>query len=144
MRCLSRCQAANFAAPAIARPVERWDLRPFAGMLTVLTAEQARRTQLQSKGYVGCASTQRVSLGQATEFDDASMREVKIEGGAAVLVHRHQGEFFVTSPACGHYGALLRKGISSAGGRRQNQPELSLKDVTPELYDPFFITLQSL
>lgn len=45
------------------------------------------------------------------------MREVKIEGGAAVLVHRHQGEFFVTSPACGHYGAPLRKGISSAGGR---------------------------
>lgn len=86
-------------------------------MLTVLTAEQARRTQLQSKGYVGCASTQRVSLGQATEFEDASMREVKIEGGAAVLVHRHQGEFFVTSPACGHYGAPLRKGISSAGGR---------------------------
>lgn len=87
-------------------------------MLTVaLTAEQARRTQLQSQGCVGCASTQRVSLGQATEFEDASMREVKIEGGAAVLVHRHQGEFFVTSPACGHYGAPLRKGISSAGGR---------------------------
>ncbi|CAE7938167.1 AIFM3, partial [Symbiodinium sp. KB8] len=87
-------------------------------MLTVaLTAEQARRTQLQSQGCVGCASTQRVSLGQATEFEDASMREVKIEGGAVVLVHRHQGEFFVTSPACGHYGAPLRKGISSAGGR---------------------------
>ncbi|OLQ14765.1 Apoptosis-inducing factor 3 [Symbiodinium microadriaticum] len=118
MRCLSRCQAATFAAPAIARPVERWDLRPFAAMLTVaLTAEQARRTQLQSQGCVGCASTQRVSLGQATEFEDASMREVKIEGGAVVLVHRHQGEFFVTSPACGHYGAPLRKGISSAGGR---------------------------
>jgi len=87
-------------------------------MLTVaFTAEQARRTKVQSHGCVGCASTQRVSLGQVTEFEDASMREVKIEGGAAVLVHRHQGEFFVTSPACGHYGAPLRKGISSAGGR---------------------------
>eukprot|EP00439_Symbiodinium_sp_Y106_P005207 s4301_g1.t1 len=118
MRCLSRCQAANFAAPAIARPVERWDVRPLAAMLTVaFTAEQARRTKVQSHGCVGCASTQRVSLGQVTEFEDASMREVKIEGGAAVLVHRHQGEFFVTSPACGHYGAPLRKGISSAGGR---------------------------
>ena len=139
MRCLSRCQAANFAAPAIARPVERWDVRPLAAMLTVaFAAEQARRTKVQSHGCVGCASTQRVSLGQVTEFEDASMREVKIEGGAAVLVHRHQGEFFVTSPACGHYGAPLRKGISSAGGR-----DFLLKDATPELR-PLFISLQTL
>eukprot|EP00438_Fugacium_kawagutii_P015044 Skav225177 [mRNA] locus=scaffold1095:375061:388472:- [translate_table: standard] len=46
-----------------------------------------------------------------------SLEEVKLEGGSAVLVHRHQGEFFVTSPACSHYGAPLRKGVSTAGGR---------------------------
>ena len=117
MRCLfQRCQVAGIAhVPALARPaLERWDVRPLAAVLTLaLTAEQARRAQ----GKVGCASTQRISLGQVTEFEEASMREVKMEGGGAVLVHRHQGEFFVTSPACAHYGAPLRKGISSAGGR---------------------------
>ena len=44
------------------------------------------------------------------------LQEVKLESGSAVLVHRH-GDFYVTSPACSHYGAPLRKGVSSAGGR---------------------------
>ncbi|CAE8660198.1 unnamed protein product, partial [Polarella glacialis] len=46
------------------------------------------------------------------------MREVKLsEDGGCVLVHRHGGEFFVTSPSCAHFGAKLMKGVSSAGGR---------------------------
>ena len=44
------------------------------------------------------------------------LQEVKLESGSAILVHRH-GDFYVTSPACSHYGAPLRKGVSSAGGR---------------------------
>lgn len=89
----------------------RWDLRPLAVMLTAaMGVEHARGTST-------CSSTQRVSLGKVSEFEEASMKEVKLEGGSAVLVHRHQGEFFVTSPACSHYGAPLRKGVSSSGGR---------------------------
>lgn len=48
------------------------------------------------------------------------MREVPLaetEGHGVVLVHRHGGEFFATSPSCAHYGAQLKKGVSSAGGR---------------------------
>ncbi|CAE7757133.1 AIFM3 [Symbiodinium pilosum] len=122
-RLVQRCETVGVArlptalAPQI--PIERWDVRPLAAMLTAasavaaVAAEQTRR----SHSKLSCASTQRVSLGPITDFEEASMREVKMEGGGAVLVHRHQGEFFVTSPACGHYGAPLRKGVSSAGGR---------------------------
>ncbi|CAJ1378880.1 unnamed protein product [Effrenium voratum] len=89
----------------------RYDLRPLAVMATVAaTVEQHRRSHL-------CASTQQVGLGKAAEFEEGTMTEVKLEGGSAVLVHRHQGEFFVTSPSCAHYGAPLKKGVSSAGGR---------------------------
>lgn len=48
------------------------------------------------------------------------MREVSVgeeDSKAKVLVHRHAGEFFVTSPSCSHYGAALHKGVSAAGGR---------------------------
>jgi len=65
---------------------------------------------------INCSATQRVSLGKVSDYEEASMKEVKLESGSAVLVHRH-GDFYVTSPACSHYGAPLRKGVSSAGGR---------------------------
>lgn len=61
------------------------------------------------------------------------MKEVKLDGGSALLVHRHQGQFYVTSPACSHYGAPLRKGVSSAGGRGNAAPT-----VTCPLHDACF------
>ena len=58
---------------------------------------------------------------------------MKLESGSALLVHRHQGQFYVTSPACSHYGAPLRKGVSSAGGRGNAAPT-----VTCPLHDACF------
>jgi len=51
------------------------------------------------------------------------MKEVPIgseESKAKVLVHRHAGKFYVSSPACSHYGAPLKSGVSTAGGRGGN------------------------
>jgi len=48
------------------------------------------------------------------------MQEVPLaegEGVPVVLLHRHTGTFYATSPACSHYGAALRKGVTSSGGR---------------------------
>lgn len=61
----------------------RWDLRPLAVMLTAaMGVEHARGTST-------CSSTQRVSLGKVSEFEEASMKEVKLEGGSAVLLGVH-------------------------------------------------------
>jgi len=48
------------------------------------------------------------------------MREVPLteqENATTVLVHLHGGTFYATSPACSHYGAALRKGVTTSGGR---------------------------
>ena len=66
-----------------------------------------------------CASLKRVSLGRASDFEDGSMQQVVVgpEGTSSVLLHRHQGSFYATSPFCSHYGAPLKKGVSAGGGR---------------------------
>lgn len=48
------------------------------------------------------------------------MLEVAVGSGeqaAKVLLHRHGGAFYATSPLCSHYGAPLRKGVTTAGGK---------------------------
>mmetsp|Transcript_59037 Transcript_59037/g.93381 ORF Transcript_59037/g.93381 Transcript_59037/m.93381 type:complete len:625 (+) Transcript_59037:47-1921(+) len=120
---------ASWSGGAVDVPVERWDFRPLAVMLTaVVSFTQQKQTSQSSR----CSSTQRVSLGKVSDFEEAGMKEVKLDGGSAVLVHRHQGQFYVTSPACSHYGAPLRKGVSSAGGRQ------SAPTVTCPLHDACF------
>eukprot|EP00443_Scrippsiella_acuminata_P096338 CAMPEP_0115647620 /NCGR_PEP_ID=MMETSP0272-20121206/39546_1 /TAXON_ID=71861 /ORGANISM="Scrippsiella trochoidea, Strain CCMP3099" /LENGTH=950 /DNA_ID=CAMNT_0003085197 /DNA_START=1 /DNA_END=2848 /DNA_ORIENTATION=- len=94
----------------------------FAAAAAAAAAAASVAASWSGSGPVACASakTRRVPLGKVEEFEDGSMREVPVgeEGSkAAVLVHRHAGAFYVTSPACSHYGAPLKKGVSSAGGR---------------------------
>ncbi|CAL1155388.1 unnamed protein product [Cladocopium goreaui] len=111
-------------------PTMRWDVRPLAVTLTAVVSFTAG-----SHGWSqsSCSTTQRVSLGKVSDFEEAGMKEVKLDGGSALLVHRHQGQFYVTSPACSHYGAPLRKGVSSAGGRGNAAPT-----VTCPLHDACF------
>merc|ERR1711988_508455 len=48
------------------------------------------------------------------------MKEVRIgpEGSKTmVLVHKHLGQFYATSPACGYCGAPLKRGVSTVGGK---------------------------
>lgn len=60
--------------PAVA--LRRWDFRPLAMLTaTVVSLEQARSSR---------CSTQKVSLGKVSDFEEASMQEVKLEGGSAV------------------------------------------------------------
>lgn len=68
-------------------------------------------------------------LGKANDFDDGTMREIEVgpEGSGdktVVLVHRHSGTFYATSPACSHYGGALRKGVTS-GGKKGGPPTVS-------------------
>lgn len=45
------------------------------------------------------------------------MQEVHVgpeDGKAVVLLHRHNGEFYATSPTCCHYNMPLRKGVTTA------------------------------
>mmetsp|Transcript_85744 Transcript_85744/g.227864 ORF Transcript_85744/g.227864 Transcript_85744/m.227864 type:complete len:635 (-) Transcript_85744:82-1986(-) len=92
-----------------------------AGLLAAVAgAELLRASNKQGPRPASCAATQRVCVGKAADFEEGAMREVKLseqENAAAVLVHLHQGTFYATSPACSHYGAPLRKGVSTAGGR---------------------------
>jgi len=74
----------------------------------------------QSKSASSCSTVEWVKLGESTEFEDGTMREIVVGGEgskAAVLVHRLQGTVYVSSTKCSHYGAPLKKGISAAGGR---------------------------
>jgi len=71
-------------------------------------------------GPVGCASFECVAVGRVEDFKEGTMQEVPLtdgEGAATVLLHRHAGTFYATSPACSHYGAPLRKGVTTSGGR---------------------------
>lgn len=73
-----------------------------------------------SGGASLCESFERVALGKVADYEDGSMSEVSVgpEGSKAmVLLHRHAGKFYATSPACSHYGAPLKKGVSAGGGR---------------------------
>jgi len=45
------------------------------------------------------------------------MREVPVSEEAAVLLHKHGGQFYATAPMCSHYNAPLRKGVTSSGGK---------------------------
>eukprot|EP00931_Biecheleriopsis_adriatica_P039361 TRINITY_DN22511_c0_g1_i1.p1 TRINITY_DN22511_c0_g1~~TRINITY_DN22511_c0_g1_i1.p1 ORF type:complete len:661 (+),score=147.72 TRINITY_DN22511_c0_g1_i1:90-1985(+) len=112
---LSACTLSAMPLPGkSARAEER---RPLAAILAAAAAAlAAERVSRASQ----CASTQRVRLGKAADFQEATMREVKLsdeEGCGVVLVHRHGGEFFATSPSCAHYGAKLNKGVTTAGGK---------------------------
>lgn len=91
----------------------------------------------RGQGPAACESTKKIELGKADEFEEGTMREVQVgpEGSkTAVLVHRHNGVFYATSPACSHYGAALKKGVSSAG-RLGGPPTVScpLHDATFDL-----------
>eukprot|EP00933_Yihiella_yeosuensis_P038013 TRINITY_DN3199_c3_g1_i1.p1 TRINITY_DN3199_c3_g1~~TRINITY_DN3199_c3_g1_i1.p1 ORF type:complete len:635 (-),score=150.47 TRINITY_DN3199_c3_g1_i1:114-2018(-) len=86
----------------------------------VAAAAAASSQSRSERSSLFCASTQRVSLGKVSEFEEGGMREVKVgeqEGAGCVLVHKHAGACYVTSPSCAHYGAPLKKGVSAAGGR---------------------------
>lgn len=88
-------------------------------------------------GTTECAGTQRVRLGAVEDFELGAMQEVPVGpdgGGASVLVHRHGAGFYATSSVCSHYGAPLKKGVSSAG-RKGGAPTVScpLHDATFDL-----------
>mmetsp|Transcript_91000 Transcript_91000/g.199350 ORF Transcript_91000/g.199350 Transcript_91000/m.199350 type:complete len:632 (+) Transcript_91000:62-1957(+) len=73
-------------------------------------------------GTVACSGkTRRVEVCKVGDLDDGSMKEINLGEAngkqVAVLVHRHAGNFYTTSPACSHYGAPLKKGVSTAGGK---------------------------
>eukprot|EP00927_Polykrikos_kofoidii_P079472 TRINITY_DN76256_c0_g1_i1.p1 TRINITY_DN76256_c0_g1~~TRINITY_DN76256_c0_g1_i1.p1 ORF type:complete len:646 (+),score=128.61 TRINITY_DN76256_c0_g1_i1:83-2020(+) len=80
--------------------------------LLVMTENQRQATK--------CDVSQKVALCKASELEDGTMREIMVgpEGSkAVVLLHRHAGTFYATSPSCSHYGAPLKKGVTSAGGK---------------------------
>lgn len=90
-----------------------WVLSATGGV--ALAAAEGRRTSSSS-----CSTTQRVNVGKAEDFAEGEMREVAAgpEGSkATVLMHKHNGIIYATSPACSHYGAALRKGVTASGGR---------------------------
>jgi len=77
-------------------------------------------SDVQRQRNARCESVKRVTLGKTEDFADGTMKEVEVgpEGTkTVVLVHRHAGTVYATSPACSHYGAPLRKGVTTAGGR---------------------------
>jgi len=82
-----------------------------------------------------------VSVGSIDDFPEGGMREVSVgpEGedgkGPKVLVHRHGGKFYATSPTCCHYGAPLSKGVSASGGKPGTSPTVTcaLHDATFDL-----------
>ena len=79
---------AAVAGPELVRPLAAaWDFRPLAVMLTagLMGVEQSRRST--------CSSTQKVSLGKTSDFEESSMKEVKLEGGSAVLLGSSPGIF---------------------------------------------------
>lgn len=89
------------------------------GVVAAVAGAELLRSKAGAKP-AACASAQRVCVGKASEFEEGGMREVPLteqEKGATVLMHLHKGTFYATSPACSHYGAPLRKGVSTAGGR---------------------------
>lgn len=66
------------------------------------------------------------------------MREVLVREGLSLLIHKHGGKLYATATACSHYGAQLRRGVSSAG-IRGNSPCVScpLHDATFDLATGF-------
>jgi len=71
----------------------------------------------QRNRRVRCESMQRVRLGKVDDFEDGAMQEVPVgleDSKSVVLLHRHKGEFYATSPTCCHYNMPLRKGVTTA------------------------------
>jgi len=96
----------------------------------------------QSKrGGADCESVDRVRVGAVEEFPEGGMREVPIGTvddsgkGPKVLIHRHGGKFYATSPTCCHYGAPLSKGVTASGGKPGIGPTVTcaLHDATFDL-----------
>eukprot|EP00929_Paragymnodinium_shiwhaense_P034003 TRINITY_DN18555_c0_g1_i1.p1 TRINITY_DN18555_c0_g1~~TRINITY_DN18555_c0_g1_i1.p1 ORF type:complete len:637 (+),score=167.18 TRINITY_DN18555_c0_g1_i1:88-1998(+) len=113
--------ASNAGAEFVSRRRQRWstDRRGWAVAVaagSALAAASASSYQQQTR----CQSLKRVRLGKLSDFEDGTMQEVQVgpEGTkTAVLVHRHAGKIYATSPACSHYGAPLKKGVSASGGK---------------------------
>mmetsp|Transcript_26357 Transcript_26357/g.87351 ORF Transcript_26357/g.87351 Transcript_26357/m.87351 type:complete len:643 (+) Transcript_26357:87-2015(+) len=109
----------------------RWGSPSVAGAFAAASAA-AVAVAASAGGPASCDSgkTRKVAVGKVADFEDGTMQEIALEGAeggkAAVLVHRHAGKFYTTSPACSHYGASLKKGVTAAGG----------KDATPTITCP--------
>jgi len=136
LRCANDANAGSSSASSGSRASHDGRLAAFAAASLALAAASERRTQ------ACCESTERVELGKVADFADGSMQGVSgmqwcdsialrfqfrgvdctaipmvlvgPQGSKSLLlVHKHNGVFYATSPACSHYGTPLRKGKES-------------------------------